>query len=59
MSHFAYSQNIIGVYSSVEPKCKLNLKIDHDNSFIFSIGKIKKYKGAVKISKEDSLCKME
>ncbi|MGE8528458.1 tetratricopeptide repeat protein [Chryseobacterium rhizosphaerae] len=55
ISHFAYSQNIIGVYSSVEPKCKLNLKIAHDNGFIFSIGKIKKYKGTVKISKEDTV----
>lgn len=54
-SNFSYSQNIMGIYNSIEPKCKLNLKIDNDNSFVFSIGKIKNKKGIVNISKEDKV----
>ncbi|UKB85199.1 hypothetical protein LF887_06120 [Chryseobacterium sp. MEBOG06] len=54
-SNFSYSQNIMGIYNSIEPKCRLNLKIGNDNSFIFSMGKIKKNKGIVTISKEDKI----
>nr|WP_315028945.1 hypothetical protein [uncultured Chryseobacterium sp.] len=55
ISQFIYSQDIMGVYSSVEPKCKLNLTIAQDNRFTFSVGKIKKNKGIVKISQENKV----
>ncbi|ROI06532.1 hypothetical protein EGI16_01085 [Chryseobacterium sp. G0240] len=53
--HFTYPQNVVGNYSSVEPKCKLNLIIDTNNHFIFIVGKHKKIKGIVKLSKQDDV----
>ncbi|PIF46644.1 hypothetical protein CLU96_3682 [Chryseobacterium sp. 52] len=53
--HSAYSQNIIkGDYSTIDSKCKLNLKIAANNYFVFDSGK-KKVKGILKISKEDNI----
>lgn len=53
-SHFAFSQDIVGNYSPVESKCKLNLKINDDNSFTFNVGKVKN-KGFLKVSKESNV----
>ncbi|GEJ46090.1 type IV pilus biogenesis/stability protein PilW [Chryseobacterium sp. ON_d1] len=54
-SHFVFSQDIVGNYSPVESKCKLNLKINDDNSFTFNVGKVKKNKGFLKVSKESNV----
>ncbi|WP_155845760.1 hypothetical protein [Chryseobacterium gregarium] len=53
MYSFTYSQSISGTYIPTEPKCKINLKIDPGNHFIFEIGKGKKIEGVVKLFKED------
>jgi len=55
ISHFTYSQNIISVYSSIESNCNLNLKINSDSTFIFSVGKVSENKGDLRISKEGKL----
>ncbi|WP_168238236.1 tetratricopeptide repeat protein [Chryseobacterium gallinarum] len=55
ISHFVFSQDIVGIYSPVESKCKINLKINDDNTFTFSVGKVKKYKGFLKVSKESQI----
>lgn len=54
ISHFVFSQDIVGNYSSVESKCKLNLKINDDNTFTFSVGKVKN-KGFLKVSKDSNV----
>lgn len=52
-SYSAYSQNIAGNYFPIEFKCKINLKIDANNHFIFNLDK-KEIKGILKTSKEDN-----
>jgi len=54
ISHFVSSQNIAGNYYSVETKCKLGLKINSANHFVFDLGNGKTIKGNVKISKADN-----
>lgn len=53
-SHFVFSQDIAGNYSPVESKCKLNLKINDDNTFTFSVGKVKN-KGFLKVFKDSNV----
>ena len=54
IAHFANAQDIVGNYYSIEPKCKLALKIYSTNQFSFDLGAGKKLRGKVKISKADN-----
>ncbi|OBW47373.1 hypothetical protein AB671_00496 [Chryseobacterium sp. BGARF1] len=50
-----FSQKISGEYYPIESKCKLYLKIDCKNNFVFSTIGNKKIKGTVKVLKEDDV----
>lgn len=49
------AQNIAGSYFPVESKCLLQLKIDENNHFTFTVKKKKKIQGVTKLSKEDQV----
>lgn len=53
-SDFFYSQNINGVYTPIESKCKLDLKITKNNRFTFDTGK-GKFTGLLSLSKEKNI----
>lgn len=53
ITNFTYCQHISGNYLSFASKCKIYLKIDNSNRFVFELGKGKKIEGIVKLFRED------
>ncbi|GEJ46083.1 MULTISPECIES: hypothetical protein [unclassified Chryseobacterium] len=53
--YLLFSQSISGSYFSAGSKCKISLKIDAMNHFVFSSKKDKKIQGTVKVVKENEV----